>query len=217
MNGPHDMGGFTAFGPVIPEPGGPAFHAAWERRAFALTLAMGMTGSWNIDASRHARERIPANVYWALSYYEIWIEGLTRLLAESGLATAREIETGTSLEPPRPVNRVAKAAMVPSILAKGSPASRSSHAGPLFAPGDKIRTRNDSPGGHTRLPRYARGRAGDIVRVHGAHVFPDSNAVGQGENPAWLYTVRFTAHELWGKSCKDTVCVDLWEPYLELG
>lgn len=215
MNGPHDMGGFTGFGAVAPEADEPVWHSEWEPRAFALVLAMGMTGQWNIDEARHARERLPAMQYWRASYYEMRHYALLLQLIELGLITALEEEQGRMLEPPKPVARVARAAAIPTILAAGGPADRPSDMPQGFAIGDKVRARNISPEGHTRLPRYARGKAGEIVAVHGTHVFPDSNGMGRGENPQWLYTVRFTASELWGRGARDSVCIDLWEPYLE--
>jgi nitrile hydratase beta subunit len=215
MNGPHDMGGFTGFGPVKPEADEPVWHEDWEPRAFALVLAMGMTGSWNIDEARHARERLPALQYWRASYYEMRHYALLLQLIELGLVTAMEEEQGRMSVPPLPVKRVAKAEMIPAILAAGGPADRPSNRPQGFAPGDHVRTRSINPDGHTRLPRYARGKVGEIVAVHGTHVFPDSNAHGLGEDPQWLYTVRFTASELWGKGTPDCVMIDLWEPYLE--
>ena len=215
MNGPHDMGGFTGFGPVKAEAEEPVWHEGWEPRAFALVLAMGMTGSWNIDEARHARERLPALTYWRASYYEMRHYALLLQLIELGLVTAMEEEQGRMSVPPRLVKRVAKAEMIPAILAAGGPADRPSNRPQGFAVGHHVRTRNINPDGHTRLPRYARGKAGEIVAVHGTHVFPDSNAQGLGEDPQWLYTVRFTAAELWGRDTRDSVMIDLWEPYLE--
>lgn len=215
MNGPHDMGGFTGFGPVQPEADEPVWHAAWEPRAFALVLAMGMTGQWNIDQARHARERLPAPQYWRASHYEMRHYALILQLMELGLIAAIEEEEGRMSVPAKPVARAASAAMIPAIVATGGPASRPLNRPQAYAIGNKIRTRNINTQGHTRLPRYARGKAGEIVAVHGAHVFPDSNAQGLGEDPQWLYTVRFSARELWGKHTKDAVMIDLWEPYLE--
>jgi nitrile hydratase subunit beta len=214
MNGPHDMGGFTGFGPINPEAGEPVFHEAWEPRAFAINLAMSMTGSWNIDQARHARERLPALTYWRSSYYEMRHYALITQLIDLGFVTAEEEASGRMTVPPRAVKRVPAASAIPGILASGGRADRPSNTTPAFAAGDKIRTRNFSPQGHTRLPRYARGRVGEIVTVHGTHVFPDSSAHGKGDDPQWLYTVRFTAQELWGKETRDCVCIDLWEPYL---
>lgn len=215
MNGPHDMGGFVGFGPVLHEVDEPVWHYGWEPRAFALVLAMGMTGSWNIDEARHARERLPALQYWRSSYYEMRHYAMILQLIELGLVTAMEEEEGRMSVPPKPVKRVARADMIPAILAAGSAYVRPSNQPQGFRIGDKVRARTINPSGHTRLPRYARGKAGEIVAVHGTHVFPDSSAQGHGEDPHWLYTVRFTGAELWGKDTKDAVCIDLWEPYLE--
>ena len=215
MNGPQDMGGQTGFGPVMPEADEPVFHADWERRVLAFTVAMGATGSWNIDASRHAREKIPALAYWSSSYYEIWLEGLIKLMAERGLVSEAETASGHMRAPARPVKRVLTADMVPAVLAKGGPANRSCNAKARFHAGDRVRTRNINTDRHTRLPRYGRGKIGEIVLMHGAHVFPDSSAHGMGDDPQYLYTVRFSARELWGKDNPDHVHIDLWEPYLE--
>jgi nitrile hydratase subunit beta len=198
MNGAHDMGGAHGFGPVVAEPDEPVFHADWERRVFALTLALGAGGKWNIDASRFARENRPPADYLGKTYYELWLAGLERLLAERGYPS-----------------RVLAAEVVEATLAGGGPASRATTHPAKFAVGDRVRTRNTHPHGHTRLPRYARGRSGTIERVHGTHVFPDSNARFAGEDPQWLYTVRFTARELWGADTPDSVSVDAFEPYLE--
>lgn len=203
------------FGPVVPEADEPVFHADWERRVLALTVAMGATGSWNIDTSRHARERIPALAYWSSSYYEIWLVGLIKLLSERGLVSEAEAASGHVQVLAKPVKRVLTAAAVPAALAKGGPANRASNTTARFRIGDSVRARNINPQGHTRLPRYARGKTGEIVLVHGTHVFPDSSAHGLGDDPRWLYTVRFPAKELWGKETPDHVHIDLWEPYLE--
>lgn len=217
MNGVHDLGGFQDFGPVLPEPDEPVFHAEWERRAFALTLAMAVPGGWNIDMSRHARESLPPVQYLSSTYYEIWLAGLEKLMVERGLVTAEEIASGRRMVAPAPVPRVLTADAVPATLAKGGPARREAAAPARFAVGDTVRARNLNPQGHTRLPRYARGRAGMIARVHGCHIFPDAHAHGLGERPQWLYSVRFTARELWGDEAarRDCVHIDLWEPYLE--
>lgn len=215
MNGPQDMGGQTGFGPVMPEANEPTFHAEWERRVLALNLAMGATGSCNIDTLRHARESLPALTYWSSSYYEIWLAGLTKLMIERGLVTADEIAGGRMLLPPRPVKRVLTADIVPAVLAQGGPASRPSDSLPGFPIGTRVRARNINPTGHTRLPRYVRGRVGEIITLHGTHVFPDSSAHGRGDDPHWLYTVRFSAKELWGSATPDHIHIDLWEPYLE--
>jgi nitrile hydratase len=103
------------------------------------------------------------------------------------------------------------------VLATGAPTERKAATPARFRPGDRVRAKNIHPVTHTRLPRYLRGHTGEIVHVHGVHVFPDSNAHGKGEDPQWLYAVRFSARELWGedRSARDTVTADCWEPYLE--
>ncbi|AXS41895.1 nitrile hydratase subunit beta [Breoghania sp. L-A4] len=217
MNGAQDMGGQMGFGPVAPEADEPLFHAAWERRVLALTLAMGATGQWNIDASRHARESIPPADYLSKSYYEIWLAGMEKLLAERDLVSPEELDAGKALTPPRELSRILKAEDVAATLAKGGPADRPVDREALFGPGDAVRTRIMHPVGHTRLPRYARGAPGVIERVHGAHVFPDTNAHGLGENPQWLYSVAFKGTDIWGPDSDPglSLRLDLWEPYLE--
>jgi nitrile hydratase len=217
MNGAQDMGGMMGFGPVAPEKDEPVFHAEWEKRAFALTLAMAAPGGWNIDQSRAARESLHPAQYLAKSYYDIWLAGLEKLMAERGLVTPDEVAAGKSLHAPKPVPRVLAPENVASTLLKGGPSGRPAAAPQRFQAGQRVRARNMHPAGHTRLPRYVRGRVGSITHVHGAHVLPDSNAAGFGESPQWLYTVRFTARELWGEAADPTgsVSVDAWESYLE--
>jgi nitrile hydratase len=217
VNGAHDMGGQHGFGRVEPEPDEPVFHAEWERRAFALTLAMGATGEWNLDASRFARESLPPREYLSKTYYEIGLAGLERLAAERGLVTPEEVAAGRSLDQSRPVARILAAADVARTLGRGGPTERDSERPARFATGDRVRARNIHPPPHTRLPRYVRGHVGTVVTLHGAHVFPDAHAHGGGEDPQWLYTVSFDARELWGEQGDPTVAVsvDAFEPYLE--
>lgn len=214
MNGVHDMGGTAGLGPVAPETDEPVFHHDWEARTHALNLASPTRG--NIDAGRHRLELIPGPEYLRMSYYEKWLTRLETLLVEGGFVTAAELASGRA-DPTAPkATPVRAAADVPAALT--GPYSYVRDAGaPRFAPGDRVRARNLHPSGHTRLPRYARGRWGVVEAHHGAHVFPDTNAHGKGENPHHLYTVRFTAQELWGPdaSPRDSVSLDLWEPYLE--
>ena len=222
-----DLGGQTGHGPIVPEREGELFHAAWEPRVLALTLAMGATGSWNIDMSRAARETLED--YGGLSYYEIWFGGLCRLMQERGLVTAEELEQGRVLQPAMTLARTLHAADVAAALARGSPTERAATAPPRFGVGQRVRMSEARPPHHTRLPGYVRGKVGIVERLHGAHVFADSHAHGKGEDPHWLYTVAFDAADLWpvaagsesaarGESRVNqrfTVSVDAWEPYLE--
>lgn len=213
-----DLGGQSGHGRVLPEPEGELFHADWEPRALALTLAMGATGSWNIDQSRAARETLPA--YAQLSYYQIWIAALQRLMEERGQLTPDELQAGRMLRPPAPVKRVLAAADVPAVLAKGSGTERApapDSPAARFAVGDRVRTRAHAAPHHSRLPAYARGKCGTVERVHGLHVFADAHAQGLGEQPQWLYAVVFDGAELWGAAAQtgQQVSVDAWDPYLE--
>jgi nitrile hydratase subunit beta len=214
MNGVHDMGGMAGFGPISPEADEPVFHEQWESRILALSLAMAATKQWNIDATRHAREKLSPARYLSWSYYRIWLAGLVGQLLASRLVDEAELQSGKSLSPPPPITPL-KAADVAAVLARGTPYERPSSTAARFRLGERVRARNIHVAGHTRLPRYVRGRRGEIVRVHGTFVFPDSNAHCRGEDPQWLYTVAFTAAELWGKNDKSIVNLDLWEPYLE--
>ncbi len=218
MNGGQDLGGMMGFGPVAPEKNEPVFHAEWERRACGLWLACGMLGEWNIDYARHSRETLHPVDYLGSTYYEVWTKGLAKIAAAKGLASAEEQKQGRVLEPARPVKRPGlKPAEVRANLAKGAPYDRPVDSAPRFAPGDKVRARNFHPTGHTRLPRYARGKLGVVERRHGGFVYPDSNAAGKGEDPHWLYSVTFAGTELWGPDSDPSlsVSIDCWEPYLE--
>jgi nitrile hydratase subunit beta len=217
MNGVHDMGGMHGMGPVEAEKSEPVFHHSWEGRIFAMNRAMGAWRKWNLDASRHSRELIPPAEYLRMSYYERWMAGLVDLIVKSELATRAEVESGA------PAARSVKAvpALTPdkamALVAKGLPASRDVKVTARFQAGQRVRARNMHPVGHTRLPRYARGKFGTIDRDHGVFVFPDTNAHFLGEKPQHVYSVCFAARELWGEQAapKDSVYVDLWDDYLE--
>lgn len=201
-------------GPVVPEANEPVFHEVWEARVHALNLASPTRG--NIDAGRHKIELIPAADYLRMSYYEKWLTRLEGLLLAGGFVTPEEMASGRA-DPKAPRSTpVRKAADVPAAMT--GPYSYIREAGPAaFGVGDRVRCRVINPTGHTRLPRYVRGRVGVIDRLHGAHVFPDRHAHGEGEHPHHLYCVRFEARELWGPDApaRDSVRLDLWEPYLE--
>jgi nitrile hydratase subunit beta len=201
-----DLGGQDVREAILMEPEGEFFHAAWEPRVMALVVAMGPTGLSNIDMNRAARETLPD--YRDLSYYEIWLAALEKLLLQKGVL-------GDA--PPRP-QRVMKADLVPAAIAHGTRTSRTPARAARYAIGDRVRTVSTAPAHHTRLPGYARGKLGVIQLVHGAHVFPDTNSRGLGESPQWLYTVAFDEKELWGESGpkqRSMISVDAFEPYLE--
>jgi nitrile hydratase len=198
MDGVHDMGGMHGFGKVEPEQDEPVFHDDWERRLYALYRAMSYAGVWVIDQARFARERLPPAVYLASSYYKKWELGMEKLLA--GKALKRKLS----------------AAEVPNTITRGSYA-RPPRAAARFKPGDRVHTKNIHPATHTRLPRYARDRVGIVEATRGCHIFPDTVAIGKGEDPQWLYTVVFEGRELWGDSVEPSlrVSIEAFEPYLE--
>ena len=210
-----DLGGRDLPGAIVPEPEGEPFHAAWEARVLALTLAMGGTGSWNIDASRSARETLPN--YAQLSYYQIWLAGLEKLMAERSQVLPDELAAGRMLHPPQRLKRVLQASDVPAGLARGTSVERPASAPARFAVGQRVRTRAGHVEHHTRLPGYVQGKVGTIERLHGMHVFADAHAQGLGEQPQWLYTVVFDGNALWGAGAEAglAVSVDAWESYLE--
>jgi nitrile hydratase len=216
MNGVHDMGGMDGFGKVEPEANEPVFHSAWEARVMAMNRALGATGEWNIDMSRFSLESLRPDVYLASSYYRKWFLGLERRLLERDLIAEDEIASGHALRAGKPLKRKFSTADIGRVLTRGS-YGRPATAPARFKPGDRVRARNINPTTHTRLPRYVRGHTGVVERVQGCHVFPDTAAIGKGEHPQWLYTVCFSARELWGDDADPTVTVSVeaFEPYLE--
>ena len=221
MNGIHDMGGMHGFGRVEREDNEPVFHTKWEGRVMGISRACSVQRIFNIDEGRHAIERMPPADYLKSSYYERWLDRNVRLLVEKGVITREELErrmaqlaSGSDPAPPHQdpklTDRMLRATRARTPYRRPGPP-------PRFAGGDRILTRNDAPVGHTRLPRYARGKRGVVDAVHGSFIFPDTNAHGQGEQPHTLYSVRFDAVELWGASAEPRapVHLDLWERYLE--
>jgi nitrile hydratase len=218
MNSVHDMGGMDGLGPLEPgAPDEPVFHEPWEGRIFALNRAMRPWKKWNGDAFRYAVERIPAADYLRMGYWEKRIIAIEELAVAHGVCTHAEIETGRVDPQAAKVAATLDADGARAMLVTGVQKKRVDLAPPRFGHGQRVRARNLNPAHHTRLPRYARGRAGVIDGLHGTFPLPDSNAQFLGENPQHLYTVRFTARELWGEAAneRDSVYIDLWEGYLE--
>jgi nitrile hydratase beta subunit len=217
MNGVHDMGGMDGFGPVMREANEPVFHAPWEGRVIAIMRAMGAAGAWNLDQFRDARERQHPTFYLAASYYESWAKTMETLVLSRGIAAPDEIAAGRSVDPVKPLARAELGTRDVSKFVKRGSYGRPPPAPALFKAGDSVRTKNMNPLTHTRLPRYARRRLGRIERIHGCHVFPDSSALGAGENPQWLYTVVFDGRELWGADAEPAskVSIEAFEPYLD--
>jgi nitrile hydratase beta subunit len=220
MNGMQDIGGMDGFGPVEAEKNEPVFHYPWEAKSLGISLVMGGWRKWNLEQTRYSTERFSPRQYLGLSYYERWITGLADRGIAAGLFTAEEVKAGHAAPGSAKLTPPITAQMIPVMAKTPRLQTRQLDTKPLYKIGDRIRTVTDSPEGHTRLPRYARGRDGVVVLYHGAHVFADSNAAKMGdENPQHLYGVRFSARELWGQEGdpRDSVTLDLWEPYIQRG
>lgn len=217
MDGVHDVGGMHGFGPI--DRSDPPLEP-WERTVIAINAAVMRAGVNNIDEFRHAIERMDPGHYLTSPYFEHWLDGISRLLLEKGVLTDAELDARTVF-----FEEHAESAATAAFA--GDPAPRVEARFPgwvereprtraRFKVGDAVRTRTTHVRGHTRLPRYARGKPGQIHAVHGVHVFPDTNAHGRGEQPAWLYSVRFHAQDLWPDDVEgpEFVFLDAWEPYL---
>jgi nitrile hydratase beta subunit len=211
----HDMGGMHGFGPVEAEPNEPVFHAPWEGRVHALQRAIGAAGLWTIDGGRASLETLPPQIYLASTYYQRWFLGLEKRVVAFGLVGTDELAAGHSLHPAKPVRRTMTLAAAQKPPIRGN-FERPTNTPARFKIGDRVRTANINPTTHTRLPRYARDKEGVVEAIRGCHVYPDTAAIGQGDQPQWLYTVVFTGQELWGNDADPTikVSIEAFEPYL---
>lgn len=222
MDGIHDLGGMHGFGPVRPEKDEPVFHEAWEGRVLAMNVTLRAQRLYNIDESRHGIERMAPARYLASSYYERWLATIETNLIEKGILTGQEIDAKTRFfeerpdaSPPHRVNPALAEETLASIKRSGNMAQEG--APPRFEVGDRVVARVEHPKGHTRLPRYVRGKHGVIIRLHGLASFPDTNAHGLGPHPQALYSVCFAARELWGDDADpvERLYIDMWDSYLE--
>lgn len=217
MNGVHDMGGQQGMGPVQYERDEPVFHAPWESRIYALNRAMRAWRKWSLDTDRHEIELLDPVDYLRMSYYERWLSRLETQVVKYGFVTKEELASGRAA----PGSTKATPALTPATsggwLSRGIPSSDDPLVHASFKIGQRVRARNIHPLGHTRLPRYVRGKTGIVRRDHGVYSFPDTNAHFQGEKRQHVYSVQFTAGELWGDSAPrhDSVYLDMWDDYLE--
>jgi nitrile hydratase subunit beta len=216
MNGVHDLGGMHGFGPIVREENEPRFHADWEARLRAIDRLVLQQGYFTIDAHRYGIERMAPVDYLRAAYYERWLASFEYNLIHEGLIAAAELDARIEFLRQHPDSPQRQDAIPTRPAPREHPKSPQPPT-PRFEVGDSVVTRNVHPVGHTRLPRYARGKQGTIHRLHGSHTFPDTNAHGLGENPQPLYIVRFEARELWGDSAepRGAVYLDLWDSYLE--
>lgn len=216
MNGVHDMGGMHGMGPVEIEANEPVFHAEWEKRVFATRLACAYHRRWNSDINRHAVERMPPAQYLSSSYYEHVLFGLETVLVEQGVVSAEELASGRAAGRAG-VSSVLTMDGLDTLLRNRIRARRDEQVAPRFTPGDTVVARTINPTGHTRMPRYVRGRRGIVDRDFGVYVFPDTNAMSRDPRPQHLYSVCFAARELWGTAAaaRDSVYVNLWDDHLD--
>ncbi len=234
MDGIHDLGGKHGFGKVQTEADEVAFPERWQGAVFTMVNSLFFSGvAHNADHFRHAIERIDPVSYLNDGYYGRWLGGLETLLVEADRVSQadineRAITLGAAADGriaarpnPQPDVFPAEAAAANAQASEDMPPSahRDVEQAPRFAVDETVRTITTSVPGHTRLPAYARGAPGKIVAWHGAWVYPDSNAHGQGEQPQHLYTVAFSGADLWGSGGDSglEVCLDLFEPYLLKG
>jgi len=217
MNGVHDMGGMDGFGKVEVEQTEPPFHEEWEGRVLAMVRAMGYAGAWHIDDSRYAQETLPPQTYLAVSYYQRWELAAEKNLVARGYVTEEELKAGHAIGPAKPLPRARLTRDVVDAGMTRNSFFRQQQGPARFKPGDRVRTVNINPLGHTRLPRYARDKVGRVELIHGCHAYPDSVASGRGDDPQWLYTVVFDGREIWGADADPTltVSIDAFEPYLQ--
>ena len=218
MNGVHDMGGMHGMGPIRREPHEPAFHEPWEGRVYALGRVLRTRrGLWSLDAFRHGLEVLPPAEYHRMSYYERWLTWMLRTVVATGDVTQAELESGKP-ETGSPKKAVLLAPeAVSSMVDRRTSARRDAAVAPRFKSGQRVRARNVHPPGHTRLPRYVRGKGGVVVLDRGVFLFPDTNAHLRGDKPQHLYSVRFAARDVWGEqaSRRDSIHLDMWDDYLE--
>ena len=223
MNGIHDMGGMHGFGPVEHEENEPVFHEKWEGRVYGMTRQLRQFLVTDAGGFRYAIERIPPATYLASTYYEKWLQAVESLLIENGVLTAEEMDHKTAFYKENPQAEVPRhddpqrTAEVMSRILTRQPLHREIGVKPRFKIGDPVRARSFNPPGHTRLPRYIRGKRGEIVLYHGVHDFEDTVAVGTEAKPQPVYAVRFYAVEVWGDSAEanNSIYIDMWESYLE--
>jgi len=206
VDGIHDLGGMQGFGRVDHSTAEPAFHERWEAAARALLIMVAGAVNASGGEFRHSIERMAPGHYLTSSYYEHWVTAAATLAVEHGLIGADELtaRAGGSFPLSGPV-------IAPPV---GEPGEDRREPG--FAVGDRVRVRDWHPPGHTRCPRYVRGKAGTVVRYDGVYSVPDIEAHSSARRYEPTYSVRFDAAELWDDGQVDvSVNVDLWESYLE--
>jgi nitrile hydratase subunit beta len=212
MDGVHDLGGMDDFGRVVYEPDEPVFRAGWEGRVFGIGGLLALQGLVSANRVRHAIERMDPVHYLGSPYYEHWLTGFATLAVENGLVSGHELEArcGGAF----PLSRPSHGTLWQGRSQTGP---RAHGSGARFAVGERVRVSNVHPRGHTRCPRYVRGREGSIASIDGEFTLPDAEAHGEDPPVEATYCVRFDSAELWGREAEPgtSVSVGLWESYLE--
>ena len=216
MDGIHDVGGAQGHGRVAANDSEPPFHEEWEARMCGIARAIARPRDWNIDKFRFTREQLQPVEYLTRPYFDQWYSCYAAMLLGSGLVTVEELAAGRSAQPPAASLEPMRAEDVPRARTQTARFDRPYAGQPRFAEGERVRAAAMGSPGHTRLPRYVRGRIGVVRRVHGAHIVPDENAEGR-PLAVPLYTVAFVLAELFPErfGSGDKVNLDLWERYLE--
>ncbi len=228
MNSMHDVGGSDGFGPIPIEPHEPVFHEDWEARMRAIDALVTRRGIYNVDETRHAIERINPVYYLGSSYYQIWLLRMEALLIEKGVLTKEELEGRMKeLTPDPPVSHLQPFRKLMSYTASAQrnriiPGMSGSECKegvkqPKYSRGDRVRVKVSSPLGHTRVPRYVRGREGIIEKLHGYYHIPDVRVETGIKVYQPVYLVCFRARDLWGEgaSPKDKLYIEMYEDYIE--
>lgn len=225
MNGVFDLGGTDGLGPVVIDKDEPVFRAEWEKAAFAMFASSFRAGLFGVDEFRHGIEKMDPAEYLLSNYYEHWVHTVEHYAEQKGMIDPAELDERTQYyleNPDAPLPEREDPELlefVDAAVKGGAPALRESDKTAAFKVGDVVTIADDAPYGHTRRARYVRGRTGEITGAHGTYIYPDSAGNGLGDAPEHLYTVRFTARELWGEDVADpsgVVYFDVWEPYLTL-
>ena len=207
------------FGLLPLEDNEPVFHAEWEARICGTLLSsLGLFGV-SLDNVRSRMEHMPPGQHLKSGYYDKWLYALEQLTVEKGICSQADLDAlarGEDVALEKDMDPIPTEGIL-GFIATGASAERQIDTTAKFAVGDRVRAKNINPEGHTRLPRYVRGHMGVITGDHGGQIYPEVSARLEGDGPERLYTVQFTARELWGEDANpnDTLCIDLWEPYLE--
>ena len=226
MDGIHDLGGREGFGPVQwkPDEYGRAFHEAWQGRTWAICMRMFARwwredNGWTLDWFRHVLERIGPADYLTMNYFDKWVQSCMAVLIDDGTIDIDDlVSVRASSKSASVVERAEKRANTRQAFPTAVDRSDTDYSKARFEVGDFVKAKLAVRAMHTRLPGYARGRAGLIDAHHGMQILPEASARGE-RRKEHLYTVAFIASELWSEATdrKDKIYVDLWESYLECG